>query len=316
MADKETAAAPILPAVEKPADAAIAAPANSAAADAPSPQPNTTQPEPQVPAEPERTPTLLEKFDAEKAADAKPADKPAEAAKAADAAKPAEPAKDAAKPAETKAAEAPKPAEGKAAETKPAEAAKPAEQARLEPVEYKYTLPETLKIDDARKTELHAAFDEFRTNPAEGSQKLIDLHNKAMTEYAEQTRRDQFKTFNDTKAGWETNWLADPEIGGAGHRTALKAIARVRDDFVSSAQAGTPKYESDWKDFKEFLAITGAGSHPAFARLIHNLSGYVTERTAEQNPVDIKPPKDIGRAPGSFKETMYDNPRSHSNGRS
>ena len=303
MADKpETAAEPsTLPAVDQPATAAIAAPAPPAAVEPPSPQP---APSP----EPERTPTLLEKFDAEKAAE-KPVEKPAEAPKTADAAKPAEPAKDAAK--EPKAAEAPKPAEGE----KPAEAAKPAEPAKLEPVEYKYTLPETLKIDDARKTELHTALDEFRTNPAEGSQKLIDLHNKAMTEYAEQTRRDQFKTFNDTKAGWETNWLADPEIGGAGHRTALKAIARVRDDFVSSAQQGTPKYQQDWKDFNEFLAITGAGSHPAFARLMHNLSGYVTERQAEQNPVDIKPPKDIGKAPGDFKATMYDNPRSHSNGR-
>jgi hypothetical protein len=312
MADKETAAASILPAAETPdataALAPVAQPANSGPAElALAPAPNTEQPKP---AEPERTPTLLEKFDAEKAAEAKPADKPAEAAKAADAARPAEPAKDAAKP-----AEAPKPAEGKPAETKSAEAAKPAEPAKPEPVEYKYTLPETLKVDDARKTELHAAFDEFRTNPAEGSQKLIDLHNKAMTEYAEQVRRDQFTTFNKLKADKEVVWMGDPEIGGSGYRTAMKAIARTRDDFVSSAEPGTPKYESDWKEFKEFLAFTGAGSWPAFGRLLHNLSGYVTERTAEQNPVDIKPPKDIGRAPGSFKETMYDNPRSHSNGR-
>lgn len=301
MADKETAAAPILPAAEQPAVASSAAPATSAAADAPSPQPILEQPKP---AEPERTPTLLEKFDAEKGAEAKPAEKPAEAAKAADAEKPAEPAKDAAKPAEAKAEI--KPA---AAEIKPAEAAKP------EPVEYKYTLPETLKLDDARKTELHTALDEFRTNPAEGSQKLIDLHNKAMTEYAEQTRRDQFTTFNKTKADKEIDWKADPEIGGAGYQTALRAIARTRDDFVSSAAAGTPKYVQDWKEFNEFLAFTGAGSWPAFGRILHNISGYVTERQADQNPVDIKPPKDIGKQPGDFKQTMYDNPRSHSNGR-
>lgn len=311
MADKDTAAVqPILPAAETPdATAAPAAqPANSGPAElALAPAPNTEQPKP---AEPERTPTLLEKFDAEKAAEAKPADKPAEAAKpAADTAKPGEPAKDAAKPAEAKAAEAPKPAEGE----KPAETAKPAEPAKPEPVEYKYTLPETLKLSDERKTETHAAFDAFRADPA-NPQPLINLHNRAMTEYAEQLRRDQFKTFNNTKAGWETNWLADPEIGGAGHRTALKAIARVRDDFVSSAQQGTPKYNQDWKEFNEFLAITGAGSHPAFARLMHNLSGYVTERQAEQNPVDIKPPKDIGKQPGNFKQIMYDNPRSHTNG--
>ena len=301
MADKIENAA-----VENPANPPAALTPDVSAPAAPATPEPVPQQAPAPIAEPERTPTLLEKFDAEaKAAEtAKAAEKPVEPAK--DAAKPAEPAKDAAKPAEAKPADAAKPAEAAPAEAKPAEAAKP------EPVEYKYTLPETLKIDDARKTELHAAFDELRGgNP----QPAIDLHNKAMTEYAEQTLRNQFDTFNKTKAGWETNWLADPEIGGAGHRTALKAIARVRDDFVSSAQQGTPKYQQDWKDFNDFLAITGAGSHPAFARLMHNLSGYVTERQAEQNPVDIKPPKDIGKQPGDFKATMYDNPRSHSNGR-
>ena len=301
MADKETAAAPNLPAVEQPVVAAIAAPATAAAApEAPAvPQPTIEQTAPAAAVEPERTPTLLEKFDAEKAAEAKPVEKPAE------------PAKDAAKPGETKAAEAPKPAEGDkpAAETKSAEPAKP------EPVEYKYTLPETLKLDDARKTETHAAFDSFRADPT-NPQPLIDLHNKAMTEYAEQTRRDQFDTFNKTKAAKEIDWKADQEIGGAGYQTALRAIARTRDDFVSSAKQGAAKYEQDWKEFNEFLAFTGAGSWPAFGRLLHNVSGYVTERQAEQNPVDIKPPKDIGKQPGSFKETMYDNPRSHSNGRS
>lgn len=305
MADKENAA------VENPANppAALTPEAIAPAVAPAAPEANPPSPQATPSPEPELTPTLLEKFDAEaKAAEAaKTAEKPAEPAKAAELAKPdakVEPTKEPAKP-----AEAAKPGEA-VAEIKPSEA-----PAKPEPVEYKYTLPETLKLDDARKTELHGAFDEFRTNPAEGSQKLIDLHNKAMTEYAEQTRRDQFKTFNDTKAGWETKWLSDNEIGGAGHRTALKAIARVRDDFVSSAQHGTPKYQQDWKEFNEFLAITGAGSHPAFARLMHNLSGYVTERQADQNPVDIKPPKDIGKQPGNFKQIMYDNPRSNSNGR-
>lgn len=305
MPDKENAA-------EIPANPALAlTPEAVAPAVAPAaPEANPPSPQAAPSPEPERTPTLLEKFDAEaKAAEtAKAAEKPAEPAKAAEPAKPdakVEPTKEPAKP-----AEAAKPGEA-VAETKPPEA-----PAKPEPVEYKYTLPETLKIDDARKTELHTAFDEFRTNPTEGSQKLIDLHNKAMTEYADQTRRDQFTTFNKTKAEKEVDWKADPEIGGAGYQTALRAIARTRDDFVSSAPAGSPKYQQDWKEFNEFLAFTGAGSWPAFGRILHNISGYVTERQADQNPVDIKPPKDIGKQPGSFKDTMYDNPRSHSNGRS
>src|ERR1700721_296975 len=282
-----------LPAVA-PAEVAPTAPAQPAVTDAAAPP---VTPEPVKAVEPERTPTLLEKFDAEKPKpEAKPAEKPAEAAKAADAAKPAEPAKDAAKPAEAKAAEAPKPAEGK-----PAEAAKPVEAAKPEPVEYKYTLPETLKLDAPRKAETHAAFDSFRADPT-NPQPLIDLHNKAMTEFAEQTRRNQFETFNKTKEGWEKDWLADPEIGGAGHRTALKAIARARDLGVSSAAVGTPQYEADMSAFNQFLAITGAGSHPAFAKLLHNLSRFVSEPQAEDIPADIKPSKTNGKAP---KSSLY-----------
>lgn len=300
MADKPENAA------EVPAPTVALSPDVSAPAAPATPEP-VPQQAPATISEPERTPTLLEKFDAEaKAAEtAKAADKPAEAVKAADAAKPAEPAKDAEKPTDAAKPEA-------KAEAKPAEAGKPAEAAKPEPVEYKYTLPETVKMDDTLKGRTHEAFDELRTTGS--AQKLIDLYAEQRTADAAQTLKNQFDVFNKTKSGWETKWLADDEIGGAGHRTALKAIARVRDDFVSSAQQGTPKYQQDWKEFNEFLAITGAGSHPAFARLMHNLSGYVTERQAEQNPVDIKPPKDIGKQPGNFKQTMYDHPRSHTNG--
>src|SRR6185312_4649458 len=125
------------------------------------------------------TPTLLEQFDKDKAAtDAKPAadakpdaDKPkAEGDKAAAEAKPAEPA---AKP------------EG---ETPPAVA----------PIAYEYALPESIKMDDAQRGELHAALDAFRADPAKGAQSLIDLHNKSMQAFAEQTVKDQRQFWADT----------------------------------------------------------------------------------------------------------------------
>jgi hypothetical protein len=245
---------------------------------------------------PALTPTLLEKFDSEKpkepvkepteaakpAADAKTADKGAEPGK--------EPAKEAAKPGEPE---------------------KLAEPAKPETIEYAYTLPETLKMDDALKGKVHAAFDGFRADPAKGAQALIDLHASTMKEfteqYAEQSLRNQFDVFNKTKATWEKDWLADPEIGGAGHRTALKAIARARDLGISSAVQGTPQYVADKAQFDQFLAITGAGSHPAFARLLHNLSRYLDEPQAESIPTEIKPPRNNGKAP---KGGIYTHPSS------
>jgi hypothetical protein len=301
--DKEPVAAP---AVVAPAIAEVPAPASVAAAEPTlSPPsalpPSDSAPAADAPAEPTRTPTLLEKFDTEAKAAADAA-KPKEPAKA-------EPAKDAPKPGEAK--ETAKLADG----DKPAETEKPAEPAALEPVAYEYKVPETLKMDDAVKGKLHSALDAFRADPTKGAQSLIDLHNETMQTYAEQLAKDtlakQFEVFNQTKADKEIAWKADPEIGGAGYQTAMRAIARTRDLGVSSARPGTKQYISDQKEFDEFLAITGAGSWPAFGRLLHNLARYTDEPQSTSIPTEIKPPKSNGRAPGNFKDTIYDNPRSH-----
>jgi hypothetical protein len=255
--------------------------------------------------------TLLEKFDddtaakaaedAKKAAEAAPKkdDKKAEAkteAKPVDekAQKPGEKAKEAAKPAETK------------VDVKPAEAAKP------EPVAYEYKLPDTLKMDDALKAEVHTAFDNFRADPVKGAQALIDLHAKTMTEYATnlaaESLKNQFSVFNETCRNWEKQVLADPELGGAGHETAMGAVARARDLTISSAKPGTPRYTAERKEFDEFLRTTGAGSHPAFMRMLHNAARYIDEPQAGNQPLsDLKPPKGNGKAPGS---RMYDHPSS------
>ena len=326
--------------LEPPQSAAGAAPASSAAPELPlapasaSPAPIEAAPAPAVitpaapaavadkPAgdvaaaaapkadEPKLEPTLLEKFDAEQAqkvkdAEAAKAVKPAEA-KPGD--KPAE------KVAETKPGEKPADAAAKPAEDKkPGEEAKPAEPA-LAPIEYKYTLPDTIKMDDALKGRVHTALDEFRADPALGAQKLIDLHAETMQQYAEQTRRDQFDVFNKTKSAWETQVMADGEIGGAGHNTAMTAIARARDATVSSAKQGTPRYAAEMKEFNEFLAVTGAGSHRAFNRLMHNVARYVDEPQAETSALtELKPPKNNGRAPGS---KLYDHASSQKMSRS
>jgi len=230
-------------------------------------------------------------------------------------------------PAEAKAAEkveAPEPKEAKPedkpAEPKPeAEAPLPVVEAPpLAPVEYKYSLPETVKLDDALKTELHGALDEFRANPAEGAQKLLDMYARETTRFAEEYDRqslaNQHAAFANTRKEWKTRWAASEDIGGAGYDTSLKAMCRVRDLVVSSAKPGTPQYQNDWNEFLEFCAVTGAGDHPAFARLLHNAARFVDE-------APIAPPnarngaalaKVNARPPGSFKEVMYDHPRSAS----
>lgn len=245
-------------------------------------------------------PSLLETAGKDKPVEAKPAEaeKPAAEAKP-EAAKPAE------KPAEPKPAEAAKPE----AEGKPAEAAKPE---ALPAIDYKYELPATLKLDDALKTELHGALDAFRADPAAGAQPLIDLHNKVVSDLvaqnATETLRNQHKSFNDTRTQWNKDWAADEQIGGAGYQTALRAVARMRDQFVSAELPGTPKYQADRASFEEFLRVTGAGDHPAFGRFLHNVARAFDEPALP--PTNGKPTPSNGMKPGSRRERMYDHPSS------
>lgn len=251
---------------------------------------------PETPVVAEKTPSLLESLEAP---GEKPVEKPAEE-------KPAEPAK----PAEEKPSEPEKPVEPE----KPAEEVKaeevPAEPVKPEPHEYKYEIPETLVMDDTRKGELHAAFDEFRANPDTGAQKLLDMHTKALTDYDKFKTDEQFRVFGETKRSWETEAMADEQIGGSAWNTAKGAIARMRDMFVSDSPRGTPKWTQDYNEFVQMLDMTGAGSHRAMMKLLHN----VARRFDEPAPLPLANVKTVNEtAPKG--NPLHDNPRSQTNGR-
>lgn len=190
---------------------------------------------------------------------------------------------------EAKPADAVKPVDA-ALEAKPVEAAAP-EVKPVEPptapekVEWKFELPPTLKADDARMGRFTGILDNILT-PKEGEtrvqagQRLLDLHNEAMTAYAEQTLANQIKAFNDTRAEWRKQVMADPKLGGSGHDTAMGAVARMRDLTISDAKPGTPQYETDAKEFNDFLRVTGAGDHPAYLRQLHRFARFLDEPPA------------------------------------
>lgn len=210
---------------------------------------------------------------------------------------------------EDKPAEKPEETKDAKPEEKPAE--KPAEAAKPEPVDYKYTLPEHIKMDDALKGSFHSALDEFRANPAEGAQKLIDLYNDQMTKYAEHLQREQHRVFGETRKTWSDQIKADPILGGAGHKTAMKAIARMRDQFASRHKPGTDEYNADIKSFDTMLRITGSGDHPALMHFIHNVAKFADEPSVRHG--DINPPPDIGKGGKAGAKIMYDHPRSSQN---
>jgi hypothetical protein len=279
------AVAPVIAEVPVAAPAVVESPAVAPVAEAP------VVAAPETPAVPEKVPSLLEAIEVP---GEKPVEKPAEE-------KPAEPVK----PAEEKPAEPEKPIEPE----KPVEEVKaeeaPKEPVKPESIEYKYEIPETLTLDDARKGELHAAFDEFRANPDAGAQKLIDLHTKAMTDYAQKVSDDQFRVFGETKRAWETEAMSDEQIGGSAWNTSKGAIARMRDMFVSDAPRGTPKWTQDYNEFVQMLDMTGAGSHRAMLKLLHN----VARRFDEPAPLPLANVKTVNEtAPKG--NPLHDNPRS------
>jgi len=183
------------------------------------------------------------------------------------------------------------------------EAAPVEEPAPLPPIEYKYEVPEGLELNDERKGEFHSALDAFRANPAEGIQPLLELHSKAVVEAINKVRSDQMELFKNTTEDWDKAILGDSEIGGNGHDTATRAVARVRDAGLKDMN------EMQKADFEHFLRVTGAGSHPAFWRLLHNLAPFVDEPM--RAPTNILPPKNIGKAPAGAKrqDSFYDHPR-------
>jgi hypothetical protein len=160
-------------------------------------------------------------------------------------------------------------------------------------------------MDDGLKAGVHKAFDDFRSNPAEGAQALIDLHEKQMQAYADHLIREQHRVFNETRQGWSKAVLSDPEIGGAGHQTSMGAIARMRDLFVP---------EKDRAEFEQFLRVTGAGDHPSFLKMLHQAARFYDE--PGMPPPNPRPPPSNGARPARRLRDVYDHPRSSSEGRS
>ena len=205
---------------------AATAPESVAVDVAPAVTPVTTEPAPAA-ADPftphTETPSLLSAF----GKDGTPAD-----------AKPAEPAADpapAAQPGDKPAEAAAKPGEAKPGE--PALEAKPPEPVAPEPIQYpEWKLPENVKPDAEMLGKYTAALGEHRV-PPEAGQKLLDMHAAAlqhsMQSYADFLAREQHRVFGETRQSWRKEAMADPEIGGAGHQTAMGVIARMRDRLVS-----------------------------------------------------------------------------------
>ena len=294
--------APVEPVVAAPV---AAEPAAAAAAPA-AVEPGAAAPggEPAAPAGKEAPAGDVKPADAAAAAEAKPghefppsvldeAAKPTAEAKPGDAA----PAKDAAPPADAKpsdkkepAADAAKPGE-KQAEAKPAEP--PA------PIEYAFTYPEGIKPDDVNPERMGAftgILNGMRA-PAEVGQKLLDLHLGEVTRVAQEADQRalerQWDVFTAQNKDWRDKVMADPELGGSRHATAIKTVMGLIDAFSLREQTGKNPRSADTiaaerKELLDVARATGAVNNPTFLRLLH----WAGDRIArEGSPRPAPPPR-------------------------
>ncbi len=179
------------------------------------------------------------------------------------------------------------------------------EPVALEPIAYpEWKLPEGVKADKDALGKFTEMLGGARIAPEVG-QSLLDHHTSAMQQYAEHLGREQHRVFGETRAEWRKQVMADPEIGGAGHQTAMAAIARVRDAIVSTARPGTPQYESDMNEFNTALAITGMGDHPVLLKMLHRAARFIDE--PGMGPSGIKPPPEMGGKPKSLRDVYKSN---------
>ena len=167
-------------------------------------------------------------------------------------------------------------------------------------VEWNFAPPETLKISDDQKAQLTSVLDELLApkegeTPSHAVNRLLAMHADAMAQTVQQIQREQISAFNDTRANWRKEVLADEQIGGAGHQTAMGAIARMRDLSISDHKPGSPGYIKDLQEYEQFLRVTGAGDHPAYLRQLHRFAKFLDEPALP--PPNPKPPADIGRNP-------------------
>lgn len=177
-------------------------------------------------------------------------------------------------------------------EEKPAEEVPPAEEAPVDlplPTYEPFTLPEGVKLDDARLGDFTKILGEFengtRTDHTKMQvlgQKLVDMYTAEAQEMATRVHQHQIDTWSRTKEGWKEAFRNDQEIGGKRQETTLRTCKQVLERYKASA--GDARHSDLIKTF----GLTGAGDNPAMIHFINWAAQFAVERA---KPVPATVPK-------------------------
>lgn len=289
-------ASPTSAPVQPSAPPAPAASGSSDASPSPSPMASPSDGSPSA-----STPLPSEAPQADAATAPKSAPSLLEAAAATKRAGAPEPAPVGAKPAEAAPAapEGDKPATAeKAKEAAPADAPKPdaaptppqAPATEPQAVDYTWTVPEGIKLDDARTTEFKGILAEHHA-PAELAPKLMDMYVAEATRLTGEIRQQQQDAWEQYQERQLAAFRADPDVGGNRQDTSLGIAKGLIEQF-----GGTPdQVQALIKD----LTYTGMGNNANIVRLLNNIDRVLAEGSLVPAPT---PSPTRGR---SWKERAY-----------
>lgn len=163
-------------------------------------------------------------------------------------------------------------------EPKKEEGSQSAEPAPL-PAYENFTLPEDIKLDDAKLGEFTKDLGEFERDSGIDHAKAQAFGQKLLDRYVAETQENNKRliehftnSWEKQKNDWKTAFENDPDIGGNRKETtvndALQAIARGGD-------------ETQQKEFRDVMEATGIGNHPAVIRHLANLNRIIAKYETE-----------------------------------
>lgn len=123
------------------------------------------------------------------------------------------------------------------------------------------------KFEQTSKAD-HAAMQQF-------GQQIIDMY------VAEQQRvaKAQFDSWVQTRDGWKSQFMNDPDIGGNNQKATLQACGAMIEQFGGTAE--------QIAELRTAFRMTGMGDHPALIRLLSNIGKMM----GEGRPVPATVPK-------------------------
>jgi hypothetical protein len=143
-----------------------------------------------------------------------------------------------------------------------------------------FVVPEGYVLDKEVAGKASAIFKDLGLNQTQ-AQSLVDFYAAQTKEAAEAP----YKAWVDMNKQWQDSLKADPEIGSKLDEVKT-TVSRALDSLGDQKLA---------QDFREVMDLTGAGNHPAFAKVFYKLAQAVTEG----KHVSGKSPSAFGqKAPG------------------